>query len=229
MFKIAKNALFQVTVRTEKGDGARTPLAGIEACLRSVFEDYAGLPPKRDCAADRGAVHHLAGRSRNAKPHQNTPLKQLARGLWFDLPHGRCAREQDVLRRIVRGMPEDLGRRQLHQRAGLVNVAMQPFIPLVAFKWNNCALILLAQRENRPGPAVHLRLVHQGQQRVAVAVLRQHGVVGHHLAGFRVRPLRPDARQRPSLTIGARKAPGNALNFGIMSGVIRLDKAFGRD
>ena len=43
---------------------------------------------------------------------------------------------------------------------------------------------------------------------MGVAVLRDHGVVGQHLAGGRIGPLAPEARQPPRLTVGAGELPG---------------------
>jgi hypothetical protein len=62
-----------------------------------------------------------------------------------------------------------------------------------------------------PGPESWICLVNKAEQRVTVTVLRQHDEVWDGLAGLFVRPLVPQAHDRPRFSVGPAETPPDVL------------------
>jgi hypothetical protein len=114
-------------------------------------------------------------------------------------------------------MVQSFDRGHANEVLSLLAGSMQPSIPVRAFDVNSAAFVLLVRRLIRFWP------VHEPQHGVAVAVLRECRVVGHHLAGFWVGPLTPQPGQRPGLTVRATEVPGDA--FGCWGHEVRVADA----
>ena len=96
---------------------------------------------------------------------------------------------------------------------------LQPLLPVRLFDGDWAAFILLIRRQG------WVRLVHQGEQWVAVAVGGDKRVARDDLTGRRIGPFAPDACEHPRLAIGPCESPPDVL----AGAPVRLVVVVGRD